>query len=106
MAHGGARVGAGAKKGSKKKPSQKKALIEAIAKEKGKTPLEVMLEVMNYFLNKAENENDALLKNTYLRSANDSAKDAAPYVHSRMPQAVNVGGNITLVFEDARDKKL
>ncbi len=102
MAKGGARKGAGRPEGSQ---SKKKVIREQIAAAKGKTPLEVMLEVMEYFLGRAEKTTDEEEKAKLKRAASVQAADAAPYVHSKMPQGINMKSTINIRF-DADDKDL
>lgn len=80
MALGGKREGAGRKKGAVNKKTKE---VQEKAKEYGITPLEFMLQT----LNNSSHPHD-------VRAA--AARDAAPYVHSKMPTALNVNANITM----------
>lgn len=93
----------GRPKGSK---SKKTVIREQIAAVKGKTPLDVMLDAMEYFLGKADKATDEAEKDKLKRLASQEANQAAPYVHSKMPQGVQVQGTINLTFGDKRDEKL
>jgi hypothetical protein len=93
----------GRKKGGKNK---KTLAMEAAVAKTGTTPLEVMLDTMLYFLGMAaaaETEEERIKAK---REASAQAERAAPYVHSRMPQGVQVQGTINLTFSDRRDEKL
>lgn len=61
----------------KGKPNRKTTEIESLAKSRGITPLEFMLECLND-------------KKLTLDFRLDAAAKAAPYVHKRMPQALDV----------------
>jgi hypothetical protein len=76
MARGGKRENAGRRKGAQNKITRE--LVRQV-EESGVTPLEYMLSVLR----------DVSALPT---RRDDMAKAAAPYVHSRMPQNLNLGG--------------
>lgn len=75
----------GRPKGAK---NRDRAAIIKKAEELGKTPLEIMLESSVALYKAALSETDTSSKHALLREAADIAAKAAPYVHRRMPQAV------------------
>lgn len=88
---GGRREGAGRKKGSVTKKTRE---IADKAIEEGITPLEVMIGNMRYAWEKAQRASEGEDVVLGLRKmAQDSAKDAAPYIH---PRLANVDANIDM----------
>jgi hypothetical protein len=90
MARGEARLGAGRKKGS---ASLKTREIPDQAARKGKTPLEVMIGNMRFHDRLAEEAERRLAQGDigeisdilkFRKLAQEAAKDAAPYIHSRL----------------------
>lgn len=129
MARGGKRVGAGRKVGAVTKRTRE---VAERALAEGKTPLEVMLDNMRHFQQVAldaestlegltveeftgkvtadtpEEQFKALLaqvKKTagFRQLAQESARDAAAYVHPRLA-AVQHSGDMTVRHEDALDE--
>lgn len=112
---GGARPGAGRKPGSKKTRTME---LAAAAAEKGITPIEVMLDNMRHYYKQACTAHTALtaledelqatgadagevadatqglraLADVARRAAQESAKEAAPYIHPKL-QSVTLGGD-------------
>jgi hypothetical protein len=87
MPAGGKRPNAGRKKGSPNKASAERA---ARVESTGLTPLDVMIESMRYLYGLAgkhqltgETPNEAKFLE-YIKAAREAAKDAAPYIHSKM----------------------
>lgn len=113
--NGGIRPGAGRKPGS---PNTKTRELALRAAEKGVTPIEVMLANMRYYFEQAHSMSEAergletQLRDTGAdageiadalrglracadkarRAAQESAKDAAPYIHPRL-QAIELSGD-------------
>ena len=120
MAHGGARTGSGRKQGALQLRTRKIA-EQAVAE--GLTPLEVMLDNMRFahqratrFLEKLVTQNketplleqfDSYKEMLKLRAmAQESAKDAAPYMHPRLAAVEHTGaqgGPIEFVGKIQRD---
>lgn len=123
---GGRRVGAGRKPGSLTKRTREAAEKAAAT---GQTPLEVMLDNMRHFQrvavdaeavlsqmtaddvetlgNNAEEQFKAMLAKVkqaagLRQMAQDSARDAAPYIHARLAAVdVAVTGNVNISHEDS-----
>lgn len=79
---GGYRPGGGRPKGSKDKKKRAPSLPITL-KDEGMSPLDIMLSVMRYHWKEAMKDPEAP-DVQHLHSANAAAKDAAPYVHSRL----------------------
>ncbi len=100
----------GRKAGTPNRRTACRGVVEAHAAAAGVTPLQVMLENMTFFSNEAEKRLAELLKSqpdrdtliaslkticSLRQSAQDCARDAAPYVHPRLSAIeANVGGEI------------
>lgn len=86
-------AGAGKRKGSRNKKTVLREAAEILAKQNKKTPLEIL-------------ENIANDPRTTLKLKAYCAHAAAPYVHRRMPQAVELTGSLAVktTFEDAVKK--
>ena len=69
-------------------PNKKTTEVVEKAKSFGITPLEFMLQM----LNDPSNPND-------VRAS--AARDAAPYVHSKMPTALQISGSLEMIHEVA-----
>lgn len=78
----------GRKKGT---PNKKTTEIQEIAKARGITPLDYMLNLLN-----------DISQETEIRL--DAAKSAAPFVHSKMPTALQVSGTLNHIHELALDE--
>ena len=94
MARGGLRAKAGRPPGSPNKVPQERA--ERIAST-GQTPLDVLVEVMrfcraNLAIAQQNNEGKDIQRVWAIVTAKIAA-DAAPYVHSKMPTALQVSGD-------------
>lgn len=85
MPRGGKRPGAGKPKGSKSKLNQALGVVKDLIGD-GQTPLEYLLEVMR---NKRADVDLRI----------DAAKGAAPYVHKKKPQDVNMSGDLNLTHK-------
>jgi hypothetical protein len=88
MPRGGARHGAGAKPGAKHRFD--KELAKRLAEAGELTPLDIMLAMMN----------DATLDPEMRLRA---AAGAAPYVHRRKPQALEVAGKFEFLTPEERE---
>ena len=86
MAKGGYRPGAGRKKGSLTK-EKKEALIRA--EEMGILPLDYMLMATKQLWNEGK-----------VSEAGDMASKAAPYIHRKMPQAIEQKNTDAETFEE------
>ena len=75
----------GRPKGAKNKD---KIALEKKAESMGKTPLDIMLESAVELYKAAQKETDVAKKYAFLKDASDMAAKAAPYIHRKMPQAV------------------
>ena len=113
---GGRREGAGRKKGSHNTKTKNRMKIADEALKNGKTPLEIMLETMRELYEKAQTCLDETTKKDekakaesakmrigFLREACEIAKDAAPYVHSKL---ANVNMNTTINMLDTLSERL
>lgn len=93
MPRGGSRPGerrGGRKPGTGNKDKQ---AILAKAKEIGKEPLEVMLIATKHFLDTGDYE-----------KAGDMASKAAPYIHRKMPQAVETKDTTNETWEQLLER--
>jgi hypothetical protein len=97
MPRGGKRRGAGRKRGRlNNRTIAHKELASAAAGE-GITPLELMLKRMRYYHSPAEREMrkgeeaDRQIVDAALKAANESAKDAAPFLHPRLSAVEHSG---------------
>jgi hypothetical protein len=91
MPRGGIRANAGRKKNSPNKASAARA---AAVESTGSTPLDVMIESMRYFRGlaaKYQTSNEAKSVE-YLKTSASIAKDAGPYVHSKLSPVDASGG--------------
>lgn len=77
--------GQGRKKGGQNKD---KAALAAEIKATGLTPLEIMLKAARAYDDAAGKESDPVKKLFFSDKAADKASQAAPYVHRKMPQAI------------------
>jgi hypothetical protein len=97
MPRGGKRRGAGRKRGRlNNRTIAHKELASAAAGE-GITPLELMVKRMRYYHSLAEREMrkgeeaDEHIIDAALKAANESAKDAAPFLHPRLSAIEHTG---------------
>jgi hypothetical protein len=106
MPRGGKRPGAGRKRGRlNNRTIAHKELASAAAGE-GITPLELMLKRMRYYHSLAEREMrkgeeaDRHIIDAALKAANESAKDAAPFLHPRLSAVEHSGSPIDDAITD------
>jgi hypothetical protein len=105
MPRGGKRPGAGRKPGRlSNRTIARKELASAAAGE-GITPLELMLKRMRYYHSLAEREMrkgeeaDRHIIDAALKAANESAKDAAPFLHPRLSAVEHTGSPVDAITE-------
>jgi hypothetical protein len=105
MPRGGKRRGAGRKPGHLNKRTVARQQLAASAAEEGISPLEVMLNRMRHYhsvaereLAKGENADPGIIDRA-LKAANESAKDAAPFVHARLSAIEHSGSPLDAITE-------
>jgi hypothetical protein len=105
MPRGGKRPGAGRKPGRLNKRTVARQQLAASAAEEGISPLEVMLwrmrhhvSVANRELQKGEEADRGIVDGAF-KAANESAKDAAPYLHPRLSAVEHKGEQFDAITE-------
>jgi hypothetical protein len=97
MPRGGKRPGAGRKRGRLNERTVARQQLAASAAKEGISPLEVMLKRMRHYHSVAERElakgenADLGIIDRALKAANESAKDAAPFLHPRLSAVEHTG---------------
>jgi hypothetical protein len=97
MPRGGKRLGAGRKWGRLNERTVARQQLAASAAKEGISPLEVMLRRMRHYYALAEREMrkgeeaDRHIIDAALKAANESAKDAAPFLHPRLSAIEHTG---------------
>jgi hypothetical protein len=106
MPRGGKRRGAGRKRGRLNNRTIAHKELASAAAQEGITPLELMLKRMRYYHSLAEREMrkgeeaDRHIIDAALKAANESAKDAAPFLHPRLSAVEHTGSPIDDVITE------